>query len=638
LKKLKSWHCIDCGAECSAVRFEYGRRCKPCWQKTPQYLLQKERTEAGLRRSRECRAERLVKVQELRSAPIAPQEEAGAEEVKLKQVAHKIQLFPTKEQEAYLWRCVRASRNIWNWGVVTWKDQWKAHKVGKETGADIPKPSVKYLKTELFNKKLKQTSREDAINALMSANAVEAISESDRRFYVWYWGFSEWETQYRLYKKAVEEDKEPAFPDAELLLLPPNWKDDGLPVVLPQVSSKAFEGGVFGNIGTPEFTELGEAFSRFIKYISQPKAMQTGPKVGEPKWRKVGRRESFCVEKDTFPRCTIKRQLGTSLARYLPVLEGKHVWIPVPKPLKQHVGEWIRMREELREKFHDGEVNSLTFSHEAGKWWVSIQVGVQQVEYPRTAGVAPVGCDLGMRQNNLATLSTGEQFPNPQPMRHARRRLRRLQRELDHKRERTRSKKGIVKINKRNSREVEGSNTKSLRQRIAKLHAAIATSRDGAQHQLTAKLVSTYAAIMVEDLKVSGMMKNKKVARMAADTGLNAILTKLRYKSEWSGAKLMQVGKFDPSSKTCFGCGEMQEIGMSRRYVCPKCHWDCDRDRNAALNLLKWGAERVCPHCEHAEKELSYKIREYKCSGCGTLINCDENAKASFARWGLEIT
>jgi putative transposase len=110
--------------------------------------------------------------------------------------------------------------------------------------------------------------------------------------------------------------------------------------------------------------------------------------------------------------------------------------------------------------------------------------------------------------------------------------------------------------------------------------------RDGL-HKLTTRLAREHATIVVEDLNVTGMLANRRLARHIADAGLAELRRQLAYKTQWSGGRLIVADRWYPSSKTCSGCGTVKaKLALSERtYHCQACGLVMDRDRNASLNL-----------------------------------------------------
>ena len=213
----------------------------------------------------------------------------------------------------------------------------------------------------------------------------------------------------------------------------------------------------------------------------------------------------------------------------------------------------------------DAKVLSATVSEEAGRWFVSIQVE-EEVERPVSSATAAIGVDLGIKQ--LATLSDGKIFANPRALKQAQKRLRRLERQ-------------------KSRRKLGGKNRKKTCQKLAKQHARVAHIRRDAAHKLTSYLSKNHALIAIEDLHVAGMLKNHTLAQAVSDSNFGEIRRQLEYKIAWTGAYLVAVDRFYPSSKICSACGWIDEdLDLSvRTFVCEECGLVIDRDLNAALNL-----------------------------------------------------
>ncbi len=228
-------------------------------------------------------------------------------------------------------------------------------------------------------------------------------------------------------------------------------------------------------------------------------------------------------------------------------------------------------RIRLREKGYiptDRHMLSATVSERAGRWFVSVAVE-EEMQIPENDG--PVaGVDLGITR--MATVSDGTVLENPKALNRHERKLKRLQRSV--------------------SRRQKGSNNRDkARLRLAKLHLRIANVRRDAVHKATSWLARTKSAIVVEDLNVQGIRKNRHMARSTSDAGMGEFRRQLEYKSLWYGSRLIVAGRFYASTKTCSACGHAQDIALSERtYRCPVCGLEITRDLNAALNLEKVAA------------------------------------------------
>ena len=123
--------------------------------------------------------------------------------------------------------------------------------------------------------------------------------------------------------------------------------------------------------------------------------------------------------------------------------------------------------------------------------------------------------------------------------------------------------------------------------RLGSVHYRITSIREDAHHQATLRIVRKASAIGVETLKVTNMLKNRKLAKALSDSALDGFLVKLKYKAERRGRPVHEASQFFASSKTCSSCGHKKaDLVLSERtYHCSECGFECDRDLNAAINL-----------------------------------------------------
>lgn len=285
------------------------------------------------------------------------------------------------------------------------------------------------------------------------------------------------------------------------------------------------------NANLQPFTELGTAFRGFFEGKSK-----------HPRFKKKGRcRDSFYVDNQKLR------------------LIGKKVKLP-------KIGT-VKMREELR--FH-GRILKGTVSREADRWFVSVSVEMPDGYKRERTGDGKVGVDLGIL--TLATLSTGEKVANPRPLKMAIARLGRAQRAH------SRKKKGSA-------------NRKKSARRLAVIHQRVKNVRRDATHKLTSKLCRENQTVVIEDLYVRGMAKNRRLACSISDASFGEIRRQLEYKAPLYGSEIIVVDRFFPSSKTCSRCGHIREsIPLSQRtFTCPVCDLSMDRDLNASINLCTRG-------------------------------------------------
>jgi putative transposase len=292
------------------------------------------------------------------------------------------------------------------------------------------------------------------------------------------------------------------------------------------------EKGICQKITQYAFDNLGTAFDNFFKGKSQ-----------YPKFKKKNKHDSFTIDAGGKP---------------IPV-RGTSLKLPT-------IG-WVKTYESLPYT----TCKSLTISRVADDWFVAYAYEKQTEVTPKQHQV--VGVDLGVKV--LATLSTGIVFPNPQ---HYRRHLAKLQ-----------------KLSRAYARTQKGSkNRNQKRIKLASHHARVANTRKDALHKITTYLSKNHATIVVEDLNVSGMVKNEKLAQSISDCGFHEFRRQLEYKCEKFGSELIISDRWFASSKTCSNCGcKKDNLTLSDRiFNCNNCGFSTDRDFNAAINLSRWASAR----------------------------------------------
>lgn len=213
--------------------------------------------------------------------------------------------------------------------------------------------------------------------------------------------------------------------------------------------------------------------------------------------------------------------------------------------------------------------SSVTVIRDAsGRFFASFVVEVEPTSLP--ANGKAVGIDLGLA--SLAVKSDGEKLAPPKFLRSALKRLRRLQRNLKHKQ--------------------RGSNRLAIaRRKVAKLHAKVGDRRLDYLHQLSTRLIRENQTVVLENLNVSGMLKNRKLARSIADAGWRQLRALLESKGKQYGREVVVINRWLPTSQVCSTCGHhdgKKDLSI-REWQCPSCGTVHDRDINAALNILAAG-------------------------------------------------
>src|SRR4030042_5342447 len=281
------------------------------------------------------------------------------------------------------------------------------------------------------------------------------------------------------------------------------------------------------------FTNLQSAFGRFFKHQNK-----------YPVFKKKGVKDSFYISNDKFKA------------------NEEKFWIP-------KLG-WIKGAEYLR---FPGKIMSAVIRRKANYWFVVISVETNKA-FTTCENQAVVGVDLGIK--TLATLSDGKIIESVNPLRRRLNKLKLLQRWA--------------------SRKIKGSsNRRKANQKVAKVHYEIACLRKDILDKLTTYLCENYRVICIENLNVSGMIKNHKLALSISDLGFGEFRRQLEYKSVLHGNTLIIADRWFPSSKTCSGCGHIKETLLlsERKFICENCGQVIDRDLNAAINLRNYGLKQI---------------------------------------------
>ena len=279
--------------------------------------------------------------------------------------------------------------------------------------------------------------------------------------------------------------------------------------------------------------DLGVAFKN---YFNSLKGKRKGGKVGVPKFKKRTSQQSARMTCGGFKIKGNKVYLAK-------IGEIKVVWSrPLPNT-----------------------PSSLTIIKDcAGRYFLSFVVEISPQQLPNNG--KSIGIDLGIR--DFATTSNGDKYKAPKPLKKRLKRLRKLQRNLARK----------TKESKRREK---------AKKRVAKLNAKIKDTRTDFLHKLSTKIIRENQTIILEDLNVSGMVKNRKLSRAISDLGWRSFRTMLEAKALMYGREFRVIDRWEPTTQKCHECGfkgGRKELSV-REWTCLNCGEVHDRDINAAINI-----------------------------------------------------
>lgn len=237
-----------------------------------------------------------------------------------------------------------------------------------------------------------------------------------------------------------------------------------------------------------------------------------------------------------------------------------------------------------------GRLRSVTIRVDsAGRWFASFTADQVPAPAAEVARRAAIGIDLGLK--DTAVLSDGTRMAAAKSLAKKRKRLRRYQRSYNRGRDAQLRTMGLDPRKKipKGTKIPASKRMQKRKAQIGRLHAEVADVRRDHQHHVTAQVVARATVICLEDLAVKGMGRalHRGFRRSVADAGLGEVKRQITYKAAWQGRVVSVVDRFFPSSKTCSACGAIH-AGLSlrdRRWACPACGAEHDRDQNAAINI-----------------------------------------------------
>ena len=292
--------------------------------------------------------------------------------------------------------------------------------------------------------------------------------------------------------------------------------------------------------------------------------------------------KNYLRGKAGFPN--FKRRNGRPVSMYLPRNNPSDLKIERHRAKIPTLG-WVRIKEYGYVPCKAKAV-SVIITKRAGRYFASFLFEVNTAQYVSGVKSEGIGIDLGIK--TFATISDGRNYPNINKSPRVRKLVRRL------KREQRKFSRKIRKIKQRKeetaSKKCKRSNLDKQRQKVQRAYMRLTNKRHDYINKTVHEIISTRPEyIVIEDLNVSGMLKNRHLSRAIAESEFYYFRTLLERKCREFGIELRIVDRFYASSKTCSHCGhEKKDLKLSDRvYECTECGLVIDRDYNAALNLRR---------------------------------------------------
>ncbi len=296
---------------------------------------------------------------------------------------------------------------------------------------------------------------------------------------------------------------------------------------------------------------------------------RSGPPVGFPRFQTKGKvTPSFRLRN----RATPGRAPSSQPIRFT---DPSHLRLPKFGPVKL-LGPTRKVRRMIDlGRFH---IYSATLTQRAGRWTVSLTGVAAELHHTERSRnnrhAVPVGVDRGIVSLAVAADANGlplESFEGVKSLKQAQ--------------------VSLKAANQALARTTPGSKGRQrARSRLAKRHRKVVNTRRHLVHQASKALMDRCQVLVIEDLNVAGMVRNRHVARSISDAAMGELSRQILYKAKWHEVEVRVADRFFPSSKMCSGCGEVRsDLDLSiRTYSCDSCGLVIDRDLNAAINLARW--------------------------------------------------
>jgi putative transposase len=348
------------------------------------------------------------------------------------------------------------------------------------------------------------------------------------------------------------------------------------------------------------FRDLGTAFTNYFRNLrngtlkprNAGKPRKDDKRPGHPRFKERGIHDSFYMPRQSFR------------------LHGRRVRIPMARGLDKAVRDrlcCVKMREELR---FAGDVISARISRRANRWFIAVQVRLDEPPYS-SQGKGLVG--IALAATSAATLSTGQAYHSPKPLKAASKRVRKANKELARRTLKRCGKCGLAYRDlqwRQAGHACPGCGTKAAPQvlpakeqsanwhktsrRVARIHARVADVRHDFLHRTTTEIVKRNRTVVLGNLDVSEMLKDHRLARHISDIGIYEFRRQVEYKGSFAGTEVIVADRWFASSQICSRCGYRREGEeklqlRDKMFTCPKCGFVQNRYLNGALNLAHHG-------------------------------------------------
>ena len=297
---------------------------------------------------------------------------------------------------------------------------------------------------------------------------------------------------------------------------------------------------------------------------------------------------SFLKEVDSIALQQTLRDLDKGFVNFFqkrashPVFKSKHDHFQTYRTINQKdsiriVGKYLKLPKlgyvKVRQSMEVGHINNVTIEKTpSGKYFAVLNVDFVPKLRPNKGKT--VGIDVGIKE--FYTASDGTIVSNPKHLERSLKKLKREHRKLSRK-------------------QLGSKNRDKQRIRVARVHEKISDQRKDFLQKQSTLLIRENQTICIEDLHVKGLIRNHKLAQHIASVSWSEFFRMLEYKADWYGNDIIRVPTMYPSSQTCSCCGHKNPLVKNlsvRRWICPVCHTDHDRDKNASRNILNYGLQQ----------------------------------------------